>query len=46
MEAKATLNERTAALQSEGLEHKHELGMEAAEHKAKMAKQKPKAAAR
>jgi hypothetical protein len=44
MEHKAALNERTAALQGESLEHKHELGMEAAEHKAKMAKQKPKAA--
>jgi hypothetical protein len=46
MEHKATLDERTAELQSEGLEHKHTLGMEAAEHKAKMAKQKPKAAAK
>jgi hypothetical protein len=46
LEHKATLDERTAELQSEGLEHKHTLGMEAAEHKAKMAKQKPKAAAR
>jgi hypothetical protein len=46
LEHKATLDERTAELQAEGLEHKHELGMEAAEHKAKMAKQKPKAAAR
>lgn len=46
MEHKAALNERTAALQGESLEHKHELGMEAAEHKAKMAKQKPKAAAK
>jgi hypothetical protein len=44
MEHKAILNERTASLQAEGLEHKHTLGMEAAEHKAKMAKQaKPKA---
>jgi hypothetical protein len=44
LEHKATLDERTAELQAEGLEHKHTLGMEAAEHKAKMAKQKPKAA--
>jgi hypothetical protein len=46
MTNEAIMNERTAALQAEGIEHKHELGMEAAEHKAKMAKQKPKAAAR
>jgi len=47
MEHKAALNERTAALQAESTEHKHTLGMEAAEHKAKMAKQaKPKNGAR
>lgn len=42
LDHKAILTERTAALQGEALEHKHSLGMEAAEHKAKMAKQ-PKA---
>ena len=42
MEHKAALNERTAALQAESTEHKHEIGMEMMEAKAKMAKQKPK----
>jgi hypothetical protein len=47
LEHKAVLDERTAALQADGMEHKHMLGMEAAEHKARMAKQaKPKNGAR
>ena len=38
LDHKAILAERTAAIQAEGLERKHELGMEAAEHKVAMQK--------
>jgi hypothetical protein len=46
MANKSALNERAAELQAEGIEHKHSVGMEMMDHKAKMAKQKPKAEAR
>jgi hypothetical protein len=42
MERKASLDERTASLQAESAEHKHTLGMEMMEAKAKQAKAKPK----
>ena len=41
MEHKAVLNERTAELQAESIDHKHAVGMEVMEAKAKAAKAKP-----
>lgn len=44
MEHKAVLQERTAELQAETVEHKHAVGMEMMEAKAKQAKAKPQGA--
>jgi hypothetical protein len=38
MERKAQLDERTASLQAESIEHKHSVGMEMMDAKAKQAK--------
>jgi hypothetical protein len=42
MERETALQERSESMAMEASEHKHELGIEMMDHKAKMAKQKPK----